>query len=77
MIGAISIIRFRTTFKNPKDIIFMFLTLGIGIACRVYAFNIAIIGSVAFNIIAIILSFSSIGSIERFDGIVTSHLIDI
>ena len=33
MLGALSIIRFRTTLRNPRNIVFMFGSLAAGIAC--------------------------------------------
>ena len=34
MMGALAIIRFRSSFKDPRDIMFMFAALAAGIACR-------------------------------------------
>lgn len=58
MIGALTIIQFRTTFRDPRDIIFMFACLGIGIACGVFGFFIAVTGGLIFCLIAILLRFS-------------------
>jgi uncharacterized membrane protein YhiD involved in acid resistance len=58
MLGALTIIQFRTTMKNPRDIIFMFAALGSGIACGLYGFFIAILGVVIFCILAVFLRFS-------------------
>ncbi|MBK9632212.1 MAG: DUF4956 domain-containing protein [Saprospiraceae bacterium] len=58
MIGALTIIQFRTTFRDPRDIIFMFACLGIGIACGVFGFYIAITGALVFCLIAILMRFS-------------------
>ena len=35
MLGALSIVRFRTSFKDPRDIMFIFAALGAGIGCGV------------------------------------------
>ncbi len=48
MLGALAVIRFRTTLKNPRNIVFMFSSLAVGIGCGVYAFVIAIVGTVGF-----------------------------
>ncbi len=45
MIGALAIIRFRTSFKDSKDILFMFAALAAGIGCGVGAFGVAVIGT--------------------------------
>ena len=55
MLGALSIIRFRTTLRNPRNITFMFGSLGTGIACGVYGFVIAIIGTSLFCVVAFLL----------------------
>jgi hypothetical protein len=44
MVGALSIIRFRTTVKDPKDIVFTFWAIAIGIVCGSGLYMIAIIG---------------------------------
>lgn len=48
MLGALAVIRFRTTLRNPRNIVFMFSSLAVGIACGVYGFVIAIVGTVGF-----------------------------
>lgn len=55
MLGALSIIRFRTTVRDPRNIVFMFMSLAIGIACGVYGFLIAFVGTMAFSVSAFIL----------------------
>ena len=35
MMGALSVVRFRTSFKDPRDIMFIFASLGAGIGCGV------------------------------------------
>jgi NAD(P)-dependent dehydrogenase (short-subunit alcohol dehydrogenase family) len=44
--GALAIIRFRTRLKSPWDITFVFLSLAVGIATGVFAFRVAIVGTV-------------------------------
>ena len=68
MIGALAIIRFRTNFKDPKDIIFMFAALGVGISCGVGAYVIAIGGAGAFSLIAFVLYLSPFTRQGFFDG---------
>jgi len=58
MLGALSIIRFRTTLRNPRNIGFMFASLAAGISCGVLGFTIAIIGTLTFCLIAVILRFT-------------------
>ena len=59
MIGALSIIRFRTTVRNPRNIVFMFSAIAVGIACGVMGYTIAIFGTLGFCLTAFLLRFSS------------------
>ena len=61
MLGALAIIRFRTTLRDPRNIVFMFGSLAAGIACGVYGFVIAIVGTIAFCIVAFLLRYSPYG----------------
>ncbi len=55
MLGALSIIRFRTTLRNPRNIVFMFSSLAAGIACGVFGFVIAFVGTTVFCLAAFLL----------------------
>ncbi len=50
MVGALSIVRFRTAIKNPLDTIFMFWTIGIGITVGANSWLLAVIGSVVIGL---------------------------
>lgn len=45
MVGALSIIRFRTAIKDPMDLIFLFWATGVGIICGAGLVEIAIVVS--------------------------------
>lgn len=64
MLGALAIIRFRTNLENPRDIIFMFATLALGLACGVYGFVIASVGAIAFCLSAWMLKFTPLDTKE-------------
>lgn len=68
MIGALAIIRFRTNFKDAKDILFMFAALASGIGCGVGSYETAIIGTVAFIAVAFLLHVVPMGQASYFDG---------
>ncbi len=59
ILGALTIINFRTSFKDPRDIIFMFASLGVGIACGSFVFMVAVSGTVLFCLVAISLRYSN------------------
>ena len=56
MVGALSIVRFRTAVKDPLDIVFMFWAIAIGIANGAMQFELAIVGSFFIAIVVVILS---------------------
>lgn len=55
MLGALAVIRFRTTLRNPRNMVFIFASLASGIACGVYGWIIAIVGTIGFCFTAFIL----------------------
>jgi uncharacterized membrane protein YhiD involved in acid resistance len=69
MMGALAIVRFRTNFKDPKDLIFLFAAIAAGIASGVYAWGVAMGGTLAFCIVAAILYKADIGSHRAYDGL--------
>lgn len=56
MVGALSIVRFRTAIKDSMDIVFMFWAISVGIANGAGYFKIAIIGSIFIAIVLLILT---------------------
>jgi uncharacterized membrane protein YhiD involved in acid resistance len=56
MVGALSIVRFRTAVKDPLDIVFMFWAIAIGIANGAMQFELAIVGSIFIAIVVVFLS---------------------
>lgn len=69
MMGALAIVRFRSSFKDPRDIMFLFASLGAGIGCGVFAWGVAIGGTIAFIIAALVLARAGIGTKHFFDGL--------
>lgn len=43
MVGALSIVRFRTAIKDPMDLLFLFWSIGTGIICGAGLYKIAVI----------------------------------
>ncbi len=75
IMAAMSIIRFRTNFKDPRDTLFLFASLTAGISCGAYAFPVAIIGTLGFSIATIILYYSPLGPNSYFDGMLRFSLV--
>ena len=55
MVGALSIVRFRTAIKEPLDIAFLFWSIAAGIVLAAGMIPLAVIGSVIIGIIGIII----------------------
>jgi uncharacterized membrane protein YhiD involved in acid resistance len=56
MVGALSIIRFRTAIKDPKDIVFTFWSIAVGIICGAGLYMVAIIGSPIIGLFMFLLT---------------------
>ncbi len=54
MVGALSIVRFRTAIKEPMDIAFLFWAIAVGIVLAAGMIPLAIIGSVVIGLIMMI-----------------------
>ncbi len=54
MVGALSIVRFRTAVKDPMDIVFLFWSIGAGILCGAGLFPIAILGSLSIGLVLVL-----------------------
>jgi uncharacterized membrane protein YhiD involved in acid resistance len=67
LVGAMSIIRFRSSIKETIDIVFIFFALVIGMASGVKLYSIAIFGSVFIGVISWVLSKSSKIFMKRKD----------
>jgi uncharacterized membrane protein YhiD involved in acid resistance len=56
LVGALSIIRFRTAVKDTIDIVYIFLSLAIGMASGVGYHKLSIIGTITMGIIFIVFA---------------------
>ncbi len=54
MVGALSIVRFRTAIKEPLDIAFLFWSIAVGIVLAAGMIPLAIIGSVIIGVILLV-----------------------
>lgn len=55
MVGALSIVRFRTAIKEPIDLLFLFWSIGTGIICGAGLYKVAVILAVCVTIAIAIL----------------------
>ena len=63
MVGSLSIIRFRTAIKEPRDIAFLFWAVSIGLACGSEFYLAGILGSV---LIAVVLG---LANLDLYDSV--------
>ena len=56
MVGALSIVRFRTAVKEPQDIVFLFWSIAAGIVLAAGFLPLAVIGSLFIGVILLIFS---------------------
>lgn len=68
MLGALSIIRFRTVLDDPRNITFMFASLAAGIAAGVLGYAIALTGTLVFCLVAILLRHSPWSNVNELVG---------
>lgn len=62
MVGALSIVRFRTAVKDPKDLVFLFWSISVGIICGAGIYEIAIIASLIVTIGMFALELTPVGT---------------
>ena len=75
MVGALSIVRFRTAVKDPRDTAYIFWTIAVGVCCGISDFMIAGIGSVV--IFCLMLIIGNIKSNDRYLIIVRREKDDV
>jgi len=68
LMGALAIVRFRNVIKDTRDIVFIFSSLVIGMACGSHRYMTAILGTIVLCLIAIYLFFTDFGSHEPHNG---------
>ncbi len=72
--GSLAIIRFRTAMRDPRDMVFVFASMGAGIASGLRAHTAAVLGTVIFCAAALLLSATEFGSQRQFDGLLRLRL---
>lgn len=70
IVGSLAIIRFRTNLRDPRDLVFLFASLGVGVASGVRSYSTALIGGLMFCLVVILLYISPFGTRRKHDGLV-------
>ena len=61
--GIVAAVRFRNTLKDPRDAVYIFLVIGIGLASGVQELDVALVMSLMFNLVMLTLWRYNIGSV--------------
>jgi len=61
--GIVAAVRFRTTLKDTKDAVYVFLAIGVGLASGAFYMAVAGILSIVFNAVILYLYWSNFGNI--------------
>ena len=56
LVGSLSVLRFRTVIKDPKDMAFLFLGIGIGLTCGATAWTVAVLGTGLISTIVVVMT---------------------
>ena len=87
MVGALSIVRFRTAIKDPMDLVFLFWSISVGIICGAGLAQVAVILSIVITLgilildqlpiarapMILVINASDLESEERIEAIVTEY----
>jgi uncharacterized membrane protein YhiD involved in acid resistance len=68
--GGLSIIRFRTTMRDPRDMVFIFAGLAVGIVCGLRAYPAGITGTAVFCVAVLLMDRMAYGARHQFDALV-------
>ncbi len=69
LVGALSIIRFRTVVKDTKDTAYIFLALAAGMAAGTASYFLAFVGTAIFTVMALGLHLTNFGSLYKSEFI--------
>lgn len=61
MVGALSIVRFRTAIKEPMDLCFLFWSIAVGICCGAHMTEVALVLSAILTLLVIFLDRLPVG----------------
>jgi hypothetical protein len=59
--GIVTAVSFRIRLQDTKDAVYIFITIGVGVACGVQAVEIATALSLVFNLVALLLYWTDFG----------------
>jgi hypothetical protein len=75
LVGAMSVIRFRTVVKDTRDTAFVFLALGVGMATGTGNLRIALIGTILVGLLILLLHWTRHGIPPRGDFLLRFNMV--
>lgn len=76
MVGALSIIRFRTAIKDPMDLVYLFWAVSVGIICGADLFELAAGLSVLLTVLILVLDYLPTGKAPMLLIVNASHAVE-
>ena len=74
IVGTLALIRFRTTLRDPLDMLFIFSSFAAGIATGTGNFAVGAVGTVLFLLVIAGLRFTGFGAHRQHDGVIRLRL---
>jgi uncharacterized membrane protein YhiD involved in acid resistance len=69
ILGTLAIVRFRTPIRDPRDMVFLFAAMGLGIACGANVYGIAVVGTIVISTAALLLHWSPFASRREHEAL--------
>lgn len=73
LVGALSIIRFRNAVKDPRDVAYIFLAMGVGMACGTKFYHVGIALTLITSIAAVLLAAFKFGENSLSERVLRIH----
>ena len=67
--GSLAVLRLRIALRDPKDLVFIFAGVAVGVACGVHAFTVAAAGTVVFIAATLLMTVFELGQRHVFEGL--------
>ncbi|MGZ3711235.1 MAG: DUF4956 domain-containing protein [Bdellovibrionota bacterium] len=75
MVGTISLLRFRTDIKDPRDMLFIFAALSVGLAAGVHSYSVAVMGTFCFGIAVVVLAKTPFAHGPQYDALLRLNIV--
>lgn len=69
LIGAFTVVRFRTAVKDTRDMTFLFMSLALGLAAGTGSYQMAVIGLVVIGLLIVVLDRAGFGRLAAYEYI--------